>query len=179
MAVTAASVIAPEPLLRIISEDSPSSSSASWSVPLPAPASSGLGVSSLSSKPPLTTEETESPSGKVRGRSNGELTKSHRTSLLPVRRVAGCSSPLTRRLQAFPGRIFLTAGVFEGVVHGGVIAGVRHRELVVELGQVGHDEELVRALAANHVVDIQQLRDAQLSLGQSEGQGAVPEEEKH
>ena len=106
-----------------------------------------------------------------------ELTQSHRTSLLPVRRgVAGWSSPLTRRLQAFPGRILLAAGVFEGIVHSGVVAGVCHRELVVELGHVGHDEELVRALTANHVVNIQQLWDPQLPLCHPECQGTVPAE---
>ena len=89
------------------------------------------------------------------------------------------SSPFTRRVRAFSRRILLAAGVFEGVVHGGVIARVCDRELVVELGHVGHDEELVRALTTNHVVDIQQLRDPQLSLRQPEGEGAVPEEKTH
>ena len=89
------------------------------------------------------------------------------------------SSPLARGLQAFSGRIFLATGVFEGVVYSGVVARVCERELVVELGHVGHDEELVRALSANHVVNIQQLRDVQLSLGQSEGKGAVPEQKTY
>ena len=93
--------------------------------------------------------------------------------------LAASSSSLTRLVQAFPGRIFLAAGVFEGIVYSGVIARVCDRELVVELGHVGHDEELVRALTTNHVVDIQQLRDPQLSLRQPEGEGAVPEEKTH
>ena len=89
---------------------------------------------------------------------------------------AGCSSPLTWRLQAFPGRIFLAARVSEGVVHSGVVAGVGEGELVVELSHVGHDEELVGALTAHHVVDVQQVRDPQLPLRQSEGQRTVPVE---
>ena len=37
-----------------------------------------------------------------------------------------------------------------------------------------HDEELVRALRPHHVVDVQQLRDAELLLRHREGQRAVP-----
>ena len=93
--------------------------------------------------------------------------------------MAGSSSPLTRRLQGFPGRILLAAGVFEGIVHSGVVARVRQRELVVELGHVGHDEELVRALSVNHVVNIQQLWDPQLPLRHPEGQGTIPEQKTY
>ena len=75
------------------------------------------------------------------------------------------------------GVVLLTAGVLKrgGQAGGGVVAGVRDGELVVELRHVGHDEELVRALAPHHVVSVQQLRDPQLLLGQGEGQQTVPE----
>ena len=90
--------------------------------------------------------------------------------------LAASSSSLTRLVQAFPGRIFLAAGVFEGIVYSGVIARICDRELVVELSHVGHDEELVWALTTNHVVNIQELWDPQLPLSHTEGQGTVPEE---
>ena len=61
--------------------------------------------------------------------------------------------------------VLLTAGVLEGGGEGGVVSRVGDRELVVELGHVGHDEELVGALAPHHVVHVQQLRDPQLVLG--------------
>ena len=70
--------------------------------------------------------------------------------------------------------VLLTAGVLEGGGEGGVVSGVGDRELVVELGHVGHDEELVRALAPDHVVDVQQLGDAQLLLCQAERQQTIP-----
>ena len=87
--------------------------------------------------------------------------------------VTGGASPLPRALHS-PGGLLLAAGVLEGGVAGGVVPGVCARELVVELGHVGHDEELVGALAPHHVVHVQQLRDPQLVLRQTEGEEAVP-----
>ena len=71
--------------------------------------------------------------------------------------------------------ILLAAGVLEGRGEGGVVAGVGHRELVVELRHVRHDEELVGTLAPHHVINVQQLRDAKLLLRQAECQQTIPE----
>lgn len=45
---------------------------------------------------------------------------------------------------------------------------------MVELCDVGHDEELVRGGVVDDVVNIQQLGNPELSLCQSEGKSAVP-----
>ena len=46
---------------------------------------------------------------------------------------------------------------------------------MVELGEVGEDTPPVQLLSVRHVSDVQQGRDVQLRLGQSEGELTVPE----
>ena len=78
--------------------------------------------------------------------------------LLPVFSILSCSLSFVishlclsaSHLVSEPQRarvVLLAAGVFEGGGQAGgrVVAGVRDRELVVELRHVGHDEELVWA----------------------------------
>ena len=181
-------MIAPDPLVRITSEDSPSSSSASYNLVKPSCLCSS-GVSSFSSSPPLTTDEIElnlmdkniwtDPFQLDVFSSSHHCGKqsflvSYQCFPLFWENLPRCWSIWRRcwRWSHSPSLSRKTCGKTAPPCNG----WCWYKTLSWSCWRyISHDEELVRALAPYDVLHVEELGDPELPLRHTECQLAVPD----